>query len=135
MKPEHIVELVRHRMEQARAALSDARFLLDGQRTPQAVINRSYYAMFYAALALLQTIGKTPSKHTGVLSIYDTEFMRNGIFPKESSIAFHDAFDVRLVSDYQPVRDATRDAAASILAKAEVFVAEVEGYLKAHPPA
>ncbi len=135
MKPEHIAELVKHRMEQARAALADARFLLDGQRTPQAVINRSYYAMFYAALALLQTIGKTPSKHTGVISIYDTEFMRNGIFPKESSIAFHDAFDVRLVSDYQPVRDATRDAAASILAKAEGFVDEVEAYLKAHPPA
>ncbi len=46
MKPEHVAELVRHRMEQARAALSDARFLLDGRRTPQAVINRSYYAMF-----------------------------------------------------------------------------------------
>jgi len=111
MKPEHVAELVKHRVEQARAALSDARFLLDGRRTPQAVINRSYYAMFYAALALLQTIGKTPSKHTGVIGIYDTEFMRKGVFPKESSIAFHDAFDARLVSDYQPVRDATRDAA------------------------
>ncbi|MBM3313778.1 HEPN domain-containing protein, partial [candidate division WOR-3 bacterium] len=111
MKPEYVAELVKHRMEQARAALSDARFLLDGQRTPQAVINRSYYAMFYAALALLQTVGKTPSKHTGVIGIYDTEFMRKGVFPKESSIAFHDAFDARLVSDYQPVRDATRDAA------------------------
>ena len=131
MKPEHVAELVKHRMEQACAALSDARFLLDGQRTLQAIINRSYYV----ALALLQTIGKTPSKHTGVISIYDAEFMRNGIFPKESSIAFHDASDARLVSDYQPVRDATRDAAASILAKAEGFVDEVEAYLKAHPPA
>ena len=135
MKPEFVAELVRHRMEQAHAALLDARFLLDGQRTPQAVINRSYYAMFYAALALLQTIGKTPSKHTGVIGAYDAEFMRNGIFPKESSIAFHDAFDARLVSDYQPVRDATRDAAASILAKAEGFVDEVETYLRVHPPA
>jgi uncharacterized protein (UPF0332 family) len=135
MKPEHVIELVRHRMEQAHAALTDARFLLDGQRTPQSVINRSYYAMFYAALALLQTIGKTPSKHVGVISIYDTEFMRKGVFPKESSVAFHEAFDTRLVSDYQPVRDATRDKAASILTGAERFVAEVEAYLKAHPPA
>jgi len=135
MKPEHVIELVRHRMEQAHAALTDAKFLLDGQRTPQSVINRSYYAMFYAALALLQTIGKTPSKHTGVIGIYDTEFMRKGVFPKESSIAFHDAFDARLVSDYQPVRDATRDEAAPILARAQGFVAEVDSYLKAHPPA
>lgn len=132
MKPEHVTELVRHRMEQARAALADARFLLDGRRTPQSIINRSYYAMFYAALALLQTVGKTPSKHAGVISLYDAEFMRKGSFPRESSVAFHEAFDVRLVSDYQPVGAPTRDAAAALLTKAESFVAEVETYLEAN---
>jgi len=30
MKPEHVSELVQYRLEQARAALSDAEFLLDG---------------------------------------------------------------------------------------------------------
>jgi len=135
MKPEHVGELVRHRVEQARAALSDARFLLDGGRTPQSVINRGYYAMFYAALALLQTAGKTPSKHTGVIGIYDAEFVRTGLLSRESSRAFHDAFNARLISDYQPVRETTRDEAESILARAEAFVAEVEAYLAAHPPA
>jgi hypothetical protein len=38
---------------------ADARFLLDGNRGPQSIVNRSYYAMFYAALALMQNIGKT----------------------------------------------------------------------------
>ncbi len=134
MKPEHVAELVRHRMEQSRAALSDAAFLFDGGRTPQSVVNRAYYAMFYAALALLQTIGKTPSKHTGAIGIYDTEFVRTGLLSRESSSALHDAFDARLVSDYQPVRDTTRQEAEAILARSTRFVAEVEAYLAIHPP-
>jgi len=40
-------------MEQAKTALDDAQFLFKGDRSPQSVVNRAYYAMFYAALALL----------------------------------------------------------------------------------
>lgn len=129
MNPEHVAELVEHRLEQARAAIEDAQFLLDGKRTPVAIINRAYYAMFYAALALLQTIGKTPSKHTGVISLFDTEFMMKGIFSRELSKALHDAFDARLVSDYQPVRSATPVEATALLLRARQFVAEVERHL------
>jgi hypothetical protein len=51
--------------------------------------------MFYAALALLQKIGKVPSKHTGVISLFDTEFVVKGIFHKELSRNFHKAFEMR----------------------------------------
>ena len=63
MKPEETEVLINYRLEQAEAALDDAKYLLEGQRSPQGIINRSYYAMFYAAIALLQKIGKIPSKH------------------------------------------------------------------------
>lgn len=62
MKQEEVELLIRYRLEQAQTALDDARYLLEGQRSPQGIINRSYYAMFYAAIALLQKIGKIPSK-------------------------------------------------------------------------
>ena len=54
MKDEDALGLITYRLEQARNALDDAKFLLDGKRSPQSIINRSYYAMFYAALALLK---------------------------------------------------------------------------------
>jgi hypothetical protein len=73
MKPEEIEVLINYRLEQAEAALDDAKYLLEGQRSPQGIINRSYYAMFYAAIALLQKIGKIPSKHAGVISLFDTD--------------------------------------------------------------
>jgi uncharacterized protein (UPF0332 family) len=87
-------------LEQAEIALQDGKFLLQGNRSPQSIINRAYYAMFYAALALLQKIGKFP--HTGMISLFDTEFVVRGIFPKELSKDFHKAFELRQVFDYRP---------------------------------
>ena len=72
MSREEIQALVNYRLEQAQTALEDGKFLLEGGRSLQSIVNRTYYAMFYAALALLQKIGKVPSKHTGVISLFDT---------------------------------------------------------------
>ena len=130
MKPEHVVELVKLRLDQARIALEDAQFLLNGERSPQSIINRAYYAMFYAALALLQIIGKVPAKHTGVLSLFDTEFVLKGAFPKALSRDFHQAFELRQISDYQPVKPPTIGEAQDIIVKAQHFVDNVENYLK-----
>lgn len=102
MKDEEVSSLVRYRMEQARTAIDDAQFLLDGNRSPQGIVNRAYYAMFYAALALLQKIGKVPSKHVGVVSLFDTEFVAKGVFPRDLSRNFHRAFELRQVSDSPP---------------------------------
>jgi uncharacterized protein (UPF0332 family) len=41
------------RIHRARETLRDAHLLLDQEGSPESVINRSYYAMFYAVLALL----------------------------------------------------------------------------------
>ena len=92
MKDEGSYELVDYRLEQAQTALDDPKFLLDGNRSPQSILNRSYYAMFYTVLALLQSIGRVPSKHSGAISIFDTEFVRKGTLPKELSRDLHKAF-------------------------------------------
>ena len=80
MRDDDISTLISYRLEQAQTALDDTKFLFDGQRSPQSIVNRAYYAMFYALLALLQKVGKVPSKHSGVVSLFDTEFFLKGIF-------------------------------------------------------
>ena len=94
MKSKEIEILIKHRLEQAQEALDDAKYLIDGNRSPQSIVNRSYYAMFYAALALLQKISKAPSKHSGVISLFDKEFVMRGVFEKELSKNFHKAFEL-----------------------------------------
>ena len=129
MKNDKIVVLIRYRMEQAEESLKDAKVLLDAGRSPRSIINRSYYAMFYAVLALLQKIGKVPRKHSGAISLFDTEFALKGIFPKELSKDLHDIFNLRQVSDYQVIERVTSEDAETALERAEGFVEAVGKYL------
>jgi len=96
-------------------------------------MNRACYAMFYAVMALLQTIGKAASKHAGAISLFDKEFVHTGIFPLAMSRSLHETFDERHESDYETVKMATRDEAAELLAQAEKFVERVTAYLDRRP--
>lgn len=129
MKDDDILVLIRHRLDQAEESLKDAKVLLDGDRSPRSIINRSYYAMFYAVLALLQKIGKVPRKHSGVISLFDTEFVLKGLFSKELSKDLHDIFNLRQVSDYQLIDHVTSKDAETALKRAAGFVEAVSKYL------
>ena len=129
MKGDHIDVLVKHRLEQAGTALEDAKFLLDGRRSPQSIINRSYYAMFYAVLALLQTIDKVPSKHAGVISLFDREFVLKDQLSKELSKNLHKAFELRQVTDYKAIEPTSIEKAEDLFNKAVRFVEAIREYL------
>jgi uncharacterized protein (UPF0332 family) len=129
MKDGETLVLIRYRLEQADESLKDAKTLLDGIRSPRSIINRSYYAMFYAVLALLQKVGKVPRKHSGAISLFDTEFVRKGLFAKELSKDLHAIFNLRQVSDYQIIEPVTLEEAETALKKAEYFVEAVRIHL------
>ena len=133
MKNEEITTLIKYRLEQAQTSLDDAKFLLDGNRSPQSIVNRAYYAMFYAALALLQKIGKVPSKHSGVISLFDTEFVLNGVFPKELSKDFHKAFELRQTSDYKTFKPISVEKAEETLNNAKHFLKAINRYIAKTP--
>ncbi len=42
-------------------------------------VNRSYYAVFYAANALLQAIDETKVRHHAVFSAFGQHFVKNGL--------------------------------------------------------
>ena len=89
--------------------------------------------MFYAVLALLQKISKVPSKHSGVISLFDKEFVKKGIFAKDLSKDFHKAFELRQTVDYKIIKPITSDRAEEIWNKAVCFVQEIENYLLGNP--
>ena len=73
MKPEQLEALLRYRIEQAHDTLREAEILLNAAAL-RGTINRAYYAMFYALLALLATKQLGTSKHSGAISLFDREF-------------------------------------------------------------
>lgn len=129
MSADEIRQLVRYRVSQARAALADARCLLDGSGSAMSVINRSYYGMFYAVLALLQSIGKAPSKHAGVISLFDREFVREGHFDRSLSKDLHRGFELRQAYDYRATEPASREQAQQAWERAARFVEAIASHL------
>jgi len=129
MKDSNKAEVIKYRLKQAQTALDDAQFLLEGKRSPQSIVNRSYYAMFYAVLALLEKIEKIPSKHSGAISLFDKEFVQKGIFPKELSRSLHKAFEARQVADYKILEVPDQNKAEEIFKEAKEFVEKVKNYL------
>jgi len=128
MKDEDLKALVHYRLERARSALHDAESILLCDGSPEGVINRAYYAMFYSVLALFQNLEKVPRKHSGVISLFDREFYKTGIFPKELSKNLHRAFELRQKSDYQDLVTMEWDTARHLFHKASCFVDTIEGY-------
>lgn len=119
---------VRERMKQAHETLEEAETLFE-QDYWRGTINRAYYAMFYAVLALAADKGVVISKHTHAISFLDKEFVKKGILPKEISRALHVSFDERQTNDYGEIWDIENTEAETTLKEAKSFVKTIEDYL------
>ena len=122
-------ELARYRMQQAAESLDEARFLLKGGKSARSVVNRAYYAMFYAVLALLVYEAYSSSKHSGVLSYFNRHFIKGEIFDKSLGLALNKAFELRQRVDYRERIELTQEQASQILDQADRFVEAVTAYL------
>ncbi len=128
MSSPQLEALLRYRLQQAHETLREAEILLN-EEAVRGTINRSYYAMFYALLALLATKQLGTSKHSGALSLFDREFVKTGLFPRNLSRSLRLAFNQRQSHDYGEMVEMDRVTAEQILADARVFVDAVEAYL------
>jgi uncharacterized protein (UPF0332 family) len=116
-------------IEYARETLDASRVNLENKHYMSSV-NRSYYAVFYAANALLSTLGEARSKHSGVISVFRLRFIKTGELPVELSEIYEDLINSRQRGDYDLNTDIDREMAAELLQKAREFVNEVEQWLR-----
>lgn len=130
MKPEYLEDLLQYRMEQAYETLREAEILLR-ETALRGAVNRSYYAMFYALMAILADKQLGTSKHSSALALFDREFVRTGIFPPALSRSLRRAFDRRQVQDYGEIVTITSEIASEALIDARDFVTAIESYLRA----
>jgi hypothetical protein len=121
--------LIAYRIAQARDSIREADLLNESGMSKRSVMNRLYYAMFYAVLALLQEKEMGTSKHSGAISLFDREFVKTGLFSKEMSKALHRAFELRQKGDYMEEAEVTSDDVAEIRPAAEQFVEYAERFL------
>jgi len=123
--------LAQYRLEQAGESLDEAAFLLSGEKSPRSIINRVYYAMFYATLALLIYEPYSSSKHSGVLGYFNRRFIKEEVFDREMGRWVNKAFELSQRGDYREYFEVTRDQAADLVVKAGQFVSIVRSHLDA----
>jgi uncharacterized protein (UPF0332 family) len=116
-------------LERAREALQQARDNVDLGHY-NVTTSRAYYAMLYAANALLASQGISRSKHSGVHSAFGEYFVKAGLIETEYAKMLGHAFDSRLDSDYDITFTAERTLVENILRDARRFVDRVEEYLR-----
>ena len=125
--------LFRYRLSQALETLADAEKMLQAHASPRSIVNRAYYAMFYAVLALLLNaeIQIKSSKHAGIISLFDKEFVRSGKMPIAFSKILHRAFDMRQEADYREFVEVSLEDAIRIINESVDFVGAVKKHLGA----
>lgn len=121
--------LASYRLEQAGDSLGEAKYLLSGEKSPRSIINRAYYAMFYAILALLIYEPYSSSKHSGILGYFNRRFIKEGIFDRETGSWVNKAFELRQRSDYREYFEVTREQATDLVIKAEQFISTITSHI------
>jgi uncharacterized protein (UPF0332 family) len=106
--------------------------MLQNDLTPRSVINRAYYAMFYTVLALFISAGLNPktSKHSGVIAVFDKEFVHTGKLDRRFSRMLHRMFDARQECDYKELVEFSTEEAAESIEIANEFIKTIKAYIE-----
>ncbi len=122
------INLARYRIEKAKEILVEAEDNLK-QNHYGVSVNRSYYAMFTSARALLALKELDSSKHSGVIALFNQHIVKTKLFPKEISRFLGKAKDMREDADYGDFVEITEEDAQIQLERAKNFVNEAESVI------
>jgi uncharacterized protein (UPF0332 family) len=112
--------------EKAHRALKDAQ----AEISPDLSVNRSYYAMYYAAQAILLLNGYEVKTHKGVNSEFSKYFVKTGQIPKEIFKSLGRAENDRYKADYHPKSGISDEEAHEHLKNAVAFVSMIENLIE-----
>lgn len=118
-------------LARAEKYLSSSKVLIREQDYESAV-SRAYYAMFYAAEAILLSDGVTCSSHKAVISNFCDRYVKSGPFEKELGREFHRAYGKRQLSDYEYICVISLEEAIQIRENAINFVKQISTHLSSY---
>ncbi len=92
--------------------------------------SRAYFAMFYAAQALLLNETQAFSSKQGIRSSFIQQFVRNGPLPQRAGEAFERAAEHQEVGDYGYDFAVTEEQAEYVLSESEAFVNSITNLIE-----
>lgn len=116
-------------VDRAKTTLEEARLLLEAGH-PVGAADRSYYAMFYAASALLAAEGIDVASHRALLAAFGKDMVKTGRVDAQYHRMLLDAFDLRQTADYDVQADVDLATAREAFCAARDFIGMAEAILK-----
>lgn len=117
-------ETIRLTRERATQALTEAE-VMAGIGAWNTCVNRLYYACFYAATALLLRDGFASTKHTGIQSRLNTDYIRAGIIEPDLGRLYSRLFEARHSADYDIRVQFDEATVRPLISEAQRFVERV----------
>jgi uncharacterized protein (UPF0332 family) len=121
-------EYVNYRFHRAEESYEEALILAKEEKW-NAVINRLYYACFYAVIALLIKNNISTQTHDGARTQFGLIFVKTGIIDKESGKLFSKLFDYRQKGDYGDLFDYNEELTKPLINKVNEFLIEIKKHL------
>ena len=91
--------LAKYRLEKALECYNDAVSAYESG-SYNAAANRIYYSIFHAMRAVLVLSGFDSRKHSGIISVFRQQYIKNGVFDVKYSETIELGFKLRGKSDY-----------------------------------
>lgn len=120
--------LAKYRLQNAKEKIESAKILLDAGKYKDS-ISRSYYAIFTAIRAVLALDQVDFSKHSGVITYFQKNYIKTEIFDKKYSKYLQSAFQQRNDCDYDDFYFAAKEDAEELLRQANEFYQEICTYI------
>lgn len=110
--------------------MDEATWCFEGEKYPAAV-NRLYYAMYRACLALLVGEDRIPAKHTAVIGMVNKKFVKEGLLPRDIGRYLHRIQTARVEGDYKE-KVFSREDVISLIDDGKEVLMTIEKYLNLH---
>ena len=131
MKGKISIDLVMHRLEQAKEELNAGK-LLYKEKFYKSANNRAYYSIFHAIRAVLGLEPIDFKKHKDVIAHFNQYYINKEIFPKSIGRRIIQANRIREDSDYDDEFVVNPEATEAQLKTAEELIKLVDKYIDEH---
>ena len=114
-------EYIQYRLQRATQSFEDAMLLAENGRW-NAVVNRLYYACFYAVIALLLKNDIETQSHDGSRNQFGLNFVKTGLIDKRYGRLYSKLFDLRQKGDYGDVFEFDKNAVEPLIEETSTFI-------------
>lgn len=122
-------ELIKYRPNQADDSIEVVELLIANQKL-SAAVNRIYYGIFYALLALAIKHEFTTSKHHQLIGLFNREFIKTGKIDNKYGEILKNAYENRTSGDYDSFVEFEKNEIKLLLEEMKNFINHIRSYVR-----